>query len=161
MGVIPNPPGYQLSADGSEWVKIPTNSIVAAIVTTGSQIPRPVAAVAATAISPVLYDQAANAVLDGLAGNYVGAITNGVPAIVGIGSFLVALFTPSPSPSPSKGPTDEQIKNAVLGMSDNDKRSLLESAYSSKTIVLSNTPGTTVTSTDTKSIVGSTQPSNN
>jgi hypothetical protein len=62
----------------------------------GAQVPRSVAAVAGTALAPTLADNAANALAAFLAGDYIGLLKFGLPALLGISGALVAVLTPSP-----------------------------------------------------------------
>ena len=77
------------------------------------------AVVAATA--PLLAEQAINAITMGIAGNYIGAITNAIPVLIAIGGAVKAIITPD-----KKGLTDAQIKTAVTAMSRDELISLLQ-----------------------------------
>lgn len=119
------PPGYHAETTDAGTVSIvkdksTSSAIIAAVLAAGAQIPRPAAAIGATAITPIIYQQAGAAIMSGLAGDYVGAITNGLPALVGIFGAVVALCTPSP-----KGQTDEDIHSAVSRMSGDQLFGLL------------------------------------
>ncbi len=74
------------------------------------------------AAGPQLAQNVALAVADGLAGNYVGAVTNGIPAVIGLAGIAAAIFTPEKA----KGLSDEQIKSTVAGLSTEQLVSLLE-----------------------------------
>lgn len=71
--------------------------------------------------APSIMDNLTNAVLSGMSGNYIGCVTYGIPALVGIAASVAAIVTPEKS----KGVTDDQIKAAVAGMSRDDLMQLL------------------------------------
>jgi len=79
------------------------------------------AVLAATA--PLLAEQAINAITMGIAGNYIGAITNAIPVLIAIGGAVKAIITPD-----KKGLTDAQIKTAVTAMSRDELIKLLTPA---------------------------------
>ena len=74
------------------------------------------------ATGPQLAQSVALAVADGLAGNYVGAVTNGVPALIGLAGIAAAVFTPEKV----KGLSDAQIKSVVGGLGTEQLVGLLE-----------------------------------
>jgi hypothetical protein len=66
---------------------------------------------------------ATNAVVAGLAGDYLGAVTNGVPALLGIIGGLAAILLPEKS---SGSLTDAQIQNVVSSLTRQQLISLLD-----------------------------------
>jgi len=70
--------------------------------------------------APIITENATNAVLDIISGNYIGAVTHGIPALLGIAGSLAAIFTPE-----NKGPTNDQITQAIAAMPREQLISLL------------------------------------
>lgn len=63
----------------------------------GQTVPRPVAAVAATALGPTVADNLGRALACWAAGDYAGAAGYGLPVVVAVAGALVALVTPGPA----------------------------------------------------------------
>ena len=83
-----------------------------------------IGAVTGTALAPTVFDNASKAVVAGIAGDYIGAATYGIPAVVAIYGALAAMI----KPDKPKGPTDEQIKTHVAGLNRDELISLLQPA---------------------------------
>lgn len=111
------PGSFTLNSDGSITVieSSKVELVKTALIAAGSAIPRPIAAGAGMAASPVIIDAAINTAASLASGNYIGAVQSGVPLVIGLGTLALTLFTPSP-----KGLTDEQFK-AFAASATHDK----------------------------------------
>lgn len=82
------------------------------------------AMIASPVIAPPLIDNATSAVLSIAAGDYAGAIMHGIPALFGLAGVVAAIITPQQQ----KGPTDEQIQQAIAIMPRDQRIRLLSIA---------------------------------
>lgn len=73
--------------------------------------------------SPQIIQQIMTAIALGLAGNYIGCVTNAIPILLGVGAAVKAIITPE-----NKGLNDEEIKSAVYAMSGDELIKLLRTA---------------------------------
>ncbi len=81
-----------------------------------------IGAVTGTALAPTIFDNASKAVVAGIAGDYIGAATYGIPAVIAICGAMAAMI----KPDKPKGTTDEQIKTHVAGLGRDELISLLQ-----------------------------------
>jgi len=72
-----------------------------------------VGAVGGAALAPSIAQNVADTLVSVAAGNYVGAVATGLPALIGIVGSLAAIFTPDKV----KGLSDAQIQQVVNGLS--------------------------------------------
>ena len=71
--------------------------------------------------TPQLIDMVTNTIASAAAGNIVGAVSNGLPAVISIAGILGAIFLPQ-----STGPTNDQIITAIASLSRADRIRLLQ-----------------------------------
>ena len=88
----------------------------------GAMVPTAFAAPVAALLAPDALTGAINVAAAVASGNYVGAVTTGLPLILSVITAIYAVFTPT-----SKGPTDAQIHTSVARMSHDQLVSLLTS----------------------------------
>lgn len=99
------------------------SAVKSAVAAAGGQVPRSVAAVAGTALAPTLADNAANAFAALVAGDYIGLLKFGLPALLGISGALVAVLTPSPQAALL---STDQLQALIAGLSAEQRQVLLD-----------------------------------
>ena len=93
--------------------------------------------------APTIIDNVGQAVIAGLAGDYIGCAQHGIPALIGIVGAIAAIVTPDkPQPQPT-GPTNDQLKTAISTLSRDELIGLLsESATTQSAVSTTNQPVT-------------------
>lgn len=66
------------------------------------------------ALAPAIYAQAGQAVLLGLAGDYIGAATNGIPVIIAIGGIVAGFITREQSNAKIEKTISTESRDALL-----------------------------------------------